>query len=87
MIIFDEIGHLVSTESEEELHQFAKMIGLRRSWYQTNKNNPHYVLTISGMRGKARRFGAIQVDPIELIKKAWWYEGSCHQNILERTGK
>jgi hypothetical protein len=83
MIIFDLMGHLVATESAEELHAFARKIGLKRSWYQEAKKGSwskashpdyfgHYDLTTANMRQKAFRFGATQVDPQEIVKRAWW---------------
>lgn len=53
-------GHLFGTDLEE-LHKFAKSIGLKREWYQ-GKQFPHYDLT-SRMRDKAIQKGAIRVAP------------------------
>jgi len=75
MIIFDDFGHMVSTESVEELHAFARKIGLKREWYQTpgyGDRFAHYDLTTSRMMRKAANFGAKKVDPRELLKLAWW---------------
>lgn len=88
MLIYDFIGHLVSTKSAEELHIFAERLGLKREWYQTpsvSKNtgkvaqmgpeySAHYDLTTAHMRSKARRMGAVEVDPLSLVKRAWWYK-------------
>jgi len=41
MIITDGV-HVVSTESEEELHKFARKVGLKRQWYQNHPRHPHY---------------------------------------------
>lgn len=70
-IIFDEMGHMVSTESESDLHCFAGRIGLLRKWYQ-NKKRPHYDLTTSKKRAAAERMGAILVNSRDLVKMAWW---------------
>jgi len=76
MILVDYIGHLVSTESEEELHKFAgEELGLRRGHYQDSGSilrHPHYDLTTSRMVDKARRLGAEWVTPRDLIVRAWW---------------
>lgn len=86
MIIFDYIGHMVSTENATELHEFARKLGLRRQWYQTPgvskrtgkvaklgaEHHAHYDLTTWSMKEKARRMGAQEVDPSELVKRAWW---------------
>jgi hypothetical protein len=58
--------HMTSTINEEELHEFAQKIGLRRSWYQNWKFCPHYDLTES-IREQAIRKGAIPVDGRYLI--------------------
>jgi hypothetical protein len=52
VILVDGKGHLVSTASEEELHAFARSIGLRRSWFQDGggpyrSRIPHYDITTS----------------------------------------
>jgi len=53
--------HLLSDEGEEELHTFAKRIGLRRKWYQGQRDLPHYDLS-PGFREKAVEAGAIELD-------------------------
>ncbi len=84
MIIFDRMGHLVSTTDAEELHSFARSIGLKKRWYQITRtfkrdgsghhyeHHAHYDLTTYRMMNRARRQGATMVDPKELIRKAWW---------------
>lgn len=71
MIITDGV-HLVSTESEEELHQFAHRMGLKHSWYQDNGRHPHYDLTTPAAKLRAIGFGAKPVTRRELFNKAWW---------------
>lgn len=56
---YDWACHLAA-DSVEELHEFARRLGLKRSWFQ-NKSLPHYDLT-TGMRFKAIKLGAIEVD-------------------------
>lgn len=53
-------GHLFGTDLEE-LHEFAKKIGLKREWYQGSKF-PHYDLT-RGKRRLAINKGAVRVAP------------------------
>ena len=86
MILFDPNGHLVSTQSADELHCFALSIGLQPSWYQTpavsrktgkvSSKGPeyaaHYDLTTPRMMLRAARAGAVMVRPREIIKRAWW---------------
>lgn len=94
MIIFDSIGHLSSTESADELHTFAKKIGLKREWYQTPSISKrtgkiaemgpeyaaHYDLTTFRMKNKAERYGATKLSPFELVKMAWW---SRHKFVVK----
>ena len=85
MIIFDGFGHMVSTESAEELHAFAARIGLKRSWYQNPSKGSkmqkdvhpewgcHYDLTTFSKRDAAAARGAEFVQPCtEIVKRAWW---------------
>lgn len=71
MIITDGV-HLVSTESEEELHVFARRIGLKRCWYQNHARHPHYDLTTERKRQTAYRAGAEKVQGFDILKRAWW---------------
>lgn len=48
--------HLVA-DTLDELHDFAKTLGLKRSWYQHSASYPHYDITIS-TREKALQLGA-----------------------------
>lgn len=52
-------------DSEDELHQFAGWIGLRRAWFQQHPVLPHYDLT-PNKRRQAVRAGAISVSRQEL---------------------
>ena len=80
MIVFDFMGHMVSTTSSMELHDFAARLGLKMKWYQTPEKMPnmhpewhdHYDLTTFQMRTKAKKWGAKEVTPKELLKLAWW---------------
>ena len=75
MILVDFIGHMVSTENEEELHEFAAKLDMQRRWFQTKGGllqHPHYDLTSQHMIRKALQGGAEQVSPQELIRRAWW---------------
>ena len=60
--------HLMTDGDIEELHLFAKKIGLKRSWFQEHITSPHYDL-ISSKRRLAVKKGAIEVGAIELVKK------------------
>ena len=71
MIILDKKGHLVSTVSEGELHNFAKSIRLKTEWYQDGEH-PHYDLTTPNAIQRAIRAGAKMVTSKEIIEFAWW---------------
>jgi hypothetical protein len=64
-MIYTDGTHLVSI-SADELHAFAKKIGLQRRWYQ-EKRIPHYDLTTDRKVRKAMKAGAILVDARELV--------------------
>lgn len=57
--------HLFSDSSVEELHKFAKKLGLRKSWFQ-DSTLPHYDLT-KNKRGVAMRAGATPCSRQKLI--------------------
>ena len=76
MILVDFAGHLVSTENEEELHEFALMkLGLDRQWYQDTGRilkHPHYDLTSFNKIEQAIEHGAKEVSPQALVRRAHW---------------
>jgi len=57
--------HLIA-DTLDELHAFAKQIGLRRSWFQDARAGPHYDLTVA-KRNVAVVFGAIEVTDHQFI--------------------
>lgn len=57
--------HLVA-DSVEELHAFASLLGLRRSWFQRNASYPHYDVTVE-YRQKALILGAIEGARLQII--------------------
>lgn len=48
--------HLVA-DTLDELHDFARALGLKRSWFQHSASYPHYDITTSA-REKALQLGA-----------------------------
>lgn len=70
MIYYDEIGHL-SADSLKELHDFAKLIGLKREWFQDKKCRfprvPHYDLTTKNMKKKAKSNGARKINNRKML--------------------
>lgn len=65
--------HMVSTESVEELHAFARALGLRRNWFQFRSDRrhsvPHYDVCIS-KRLRAMTLGAVAVSARDLARRA-----------------
>lgn len=58
--------HLWSLENNiEELHSFAQLIGLKKSWFQDRKNFPHYDLTPN------KRRHALNVGAEEMSLRDW----------------
>lgn len=55
-------------DSIDELHAFAKKLGLRRAWFQAHPRFPHYDLTVN-MRRKAIAIGAVEKDLREHIRE------------------
>ncbi|MBB1485757.1 DUF4031 domain-containing protein [Oceanospirillum sp. D5] len=60
--------HLVA-DSTDELHDFARILGLKRAWFQPNASYPHYDITIE-TREIALRMGAIEGSRKEIIRCA-----------------
>lgn len=52
----------------DELHEFAKRLGLKRAWFRPHPRMDHYDLTIN-MRYKAVRLGAVEVDAKTMVSK------------------
>lgn len=48
----------MTADTEEELHEFATRLGLRRAWFQAKSSAPHYDLTIR-KREQALNLGAV----------------------------
>jgi hypothetical protein len=59
--------HLVA-DSLDELHRFAKSLGLKRAWFQTHASLPHYDVTIE-VRIVALCRGAVVADRRTLISR------------------
>jgi hypothetical protein len=54
------MSHLLSDDSVEELHVFAKQLGLKRAWFQPG-SAPHYDVS------RAKRELALQLGAVSLI--------------------
>ena len=59
--------HLVSTGTLEELHAFARQVGLKKGWYQAHPRHPHYDVLSSWRVARAYKLGAVRVTPRELL--------------------
>ena len=57
--------HLVA-DSLDELHGFAKSLGLKRGWFQAQASLPHYDVTVE-VRDLALSRGAMQADRRTLV--------------------
>lgn len=71
MILFDGV-HLVSTEGADELHAFARRIGLHLRWYQQHPRHPHYDVLSRRIAARALALGAVRVSSAELVRGARW---------------
>ena len=60
--------HMVTDSSPEELHDFARRLGLRRERFQQHERLPHYDLRPE-MREKALALGAEAVGSKELFRR------------------
>lgn len=58
--------HLVA-DTLEELHSFAKQLGLKRQWFQHRSFYPHYDVTML-VRQRALHLGAIDADRETIIQ-------------------
>lgn len=71
------VTHLISDDTEE-LHRFARRIGLKRAWFQTGSlgDFPHYDLTDSKYE-QALAAGAVQLtrktlcDVFQRVRDGW----------------
>lgn len=66
MIYTDGI-HMMSDESLEELHEFAKKIGLKRHRFHNHPRHPHYDLTKERERF-AYLYGAKKVSSKSIVQ-------------------
>lgn len=66
--------HLVA-DSENELHEFAAKIGMKRGWFQDGDTHtmPHYDL-IARRRKAAVKIGAIEIDRSQLVEMIHKYK-------------
>ena len=65
-MIYTDGVHLSTDGDIEELHSFAKSIGLKRCWFQP-KSHPHYDLTTERKKNTAINAGAKLISSKELV--------------------
>lgn len=70
MILTDRFGHLVSDTDLDELHDFAKALGLKHEWFQYPRRIHHYDLTTQRARSRAVEAGATLVNAKDLVRRA-----------------
>ena len=58
--------HMATDGPIEELHAFARKIGMRQSWFQDHRRVPHYDLT-PARRAEAVKLGAKEVKTMDII--------------------
>jgi hypothetical protein len=62
--------HLIA-DTQKELHAFAARLGLRRTWFQGSRSDPHYDL-VASKRALAVRLGAIELEDrafVDLLRR------------------
>lgn len=68
-----------------ELHAMARMIGMRRSWFQSHDpDHPHYDLTLS-RREAAIRCGAVSVSSGRVMLILAWPTGARWRERLSQS--
>lgn len=84
--------HLVA-DSLNELHDFARRLGLKRQWFQDQGFYPHYDVTMA-VREKALRLGAVDADRFTIVdrskvlrrellaQRALWVECNVHEEVV-----
>lgn len=63
--------HLVSDQNEQELHDFAQKIGLKKSYFQP-RSYPHYDVTTT-VRERALQQGATACSYMEVLEHNYAY--------------
>ena len=61
-----KMSHMMTNSNLDELHQFAKRIGLKREWFQNHPIHPHYDISES-KRKIAIQNGAIPISSEGLL--------------------
>jgi hypothetical protein len=67
-LIYTDGIHLISSESLEELHAFARRIGLPQRWLHPTPRHPHYDLLAPWAKERAMKAGAVLKSSRELVQ-------------------
>lgn len=65
-MIYTDGVHLVA-DTYDELHAFAKKMGLKREWFQQQSRWPHYDLTTKRALNRALKMGVKTVASTTII--------------------
>ncbi|HJU71729.1 MAG TPA: DUF4031 domain-containing protein [Paucimonas sp.] len=71
--------HLVA-DSLDELHRFARSLGLKRTWFHAHASLPHYDITIE-IRVMALSRGAVAADRRTLVSRGRQLKLELHVSI------
>ena len=69
--------HLIA-DTPDELHRFARRLGLQKNWFQSESVYPHYDITVS-VRARAIELGALNGDRTVII--------ACAKRLKENLAK
>lgn len=67
-------GYLISSESINELHEFAARIGMKQDWFQNKPGFPHYKLLGGNTINKAIIAGAVLTNSrgiVEILQRVY----------------
>jgi len=68
-MLYTDETHLIG-DTPQELHDFAKFVGLKREWFQDHPHHPHYDITTSRKLRKILSTNRVTViSPKQLLKK------------------
>ena len=68
--IYTDGIHLACSDLQA-LHEFARLMDLKKCWFHRHKKHPHYDLTTAAKVAKAIEQGAILVSSKELVKNCF----------------
>jgi hypothetical protein len=72
-VYLDRIGHLTA-DSREELHAFARLVGIPRRWFADRPRLWRYDLLSLQLQGRALKAGAIWLkdprDSVRVLRRA-----------------